>query len=411
MTSESREVDVLQNPRADSGAPYGPDQREVVSLAAHERALREIEAWPGYAPTPLVRLHGLARRSGVAEIRVKDEGGRFGLGSFKALGGAYGVVRVVGAEVARRTGRDAVGAAEILAGGHGDVAAGITVTCATDGNHGRAVAWGAELVGCGCVVYLPGHVSRAREAAIASHGARVIRIEGSYDDAVERADREARAEGRIVVSDTSYEGYDDLPRTIMQGYSVMLSEVLDELDGEPPPTHVFVQGGVGGLAAAVAGHLWETFGSERPRVVVVEPREADGLYQSARAGQPREASGSLDTLMGGLSCRAISPVAWTILRKGADVFLRIPERAAPEAMRVLARGEDGDPPVVAGESGAAGAAGFLRASDDLEARRELGLDQESRILLFVTEGATDPERYREFVGREAAAVLRRSGDG
>lgn len=406
MTTGAPDLDLLLNPLAEPEAPYGPGERQVVSLEAHRRAFREIEGWPGYAPTPLVQLPGLADRTAVADVRIKDEGGRFELGSFKALGGAYGVVRVVAAELAGRAGEDRPRSRDLLGGRHAAQAAEITVTCATDGNHGRAVAWGAELVGCGCVVYLPSHVTPAREQAIAGHGARVIRVEGSYDDAVERADRDARAEGRIVISDTSYAGYDEIPGIVMQGYTVMVAEALDRMEREGPPSHLFVQAGVGGLAAAVTGHLRESMGSARPRVIVAEPREADGLYQTARAGELREASGSLETVMGGLACRAVSPLAWRILAKGADAFLRIPDGAAPEAMRILAGGVEGDPPVVAGESGAAGVAAFLRASDAEGAREALGLNEESRVLLFVTEGATDPRRYRELVGRSPDDVRR-----
>ena len=405
MTTNGGELDVRRNPSADPEAPYGPEERSVVSLARHRRVRREIESWPGYRPTPLRRLDDLARRTGVAEVRVKDEGGRFGLGSFKALGGAYGVFRAVAEEVADRSGEEPPAADELVRGRTDPEVRKVTVTCATDGNHGRAVAWGAEIVGCRCVVYLPTHVTETREEAIASHGARVVRVDGDYDDAVARAERDAAARGWIVVSDTSYEGYDRIPRAIMQGYTVMVAEVLDKLGEDPLPTHVFLQGGVGGLAAAVAGHFWERFGPERPRMVVVEPEEADGLYRTAGAGELREASGSLETLMGGLACRAVSPVAWTILTRGADAFVRIPDGAAVEAMRVLARGEGGDPPVVAGESGAAGAGALLRIGSDPEARRLLALDAESRVLLFITEGATDPGRYRELVGTDPADVL------
>lgn len=400
----SADLDLVGNPLADRKAEYGPAEREVVSLANHRRAREEIESWPGYRPTPLVSLPALARRGRVADVRVKDEGGRFGLGSFKALGGAYGVLRVVAAEVARRTGEGGTASEDLLEGRHAEAAAAVTVTCATDGNHGRAVAWGAELVGCGCVVYVPDHVTPARERAIASHGARVVRVRGSYDDAVERADREAREEGRVVISDTAYPGYEEIPRTVMQGYTVMVAEILDRLEPEETPTHVFIPGGVGGLAAAVTGHLWERLGDGRPRIVVVEPKEADGLYQSALAGEPRSASGSLETVMGGLSCRRVSPVAWTILRTGGDAFLRIPDSAAPEAMRVLAAGRGGDPPVVAGETGAAATAGFLRAAGTEETRAALGLGEGSRVLLPVTEGATDPGRYRSLVGRDPEEV-------
>ncbi len=284
--------------------------------------------------------------------------------------------------------------------GDDEIVSAITVTCATDGNHGRSVAWGARMFGCACVIYIHETVSAARKAAIEGYGATVVRTPGTYDDSVRQAAADADRLGRFVVSDTSYEGYEDVPRDVMQGYAVMAEEALGQWAGAPP-THLFVQAGVGGLAAAVGGHLWERLGPARPRLVVVEPEKAACLYLSARAGKPTVAEGALDTIMAGLACGEVSLLAWRILEAGADAFMTVPDSAAIRAMRLLA---DGTPPVVAGESAVGGLAGLLAGAADPASRAALGLDATSRVLLFGSEGDTDPALYAELVGRTAAAV-------
>lgn len=382
---------------------YPERLKDTLSLAAHAAAMAEISTWPGYAPTPLVSLAGLAQVAGLGALHYKHEAGRFGLGSFKALGGAYAVLRLLKREIRHRTGKTA-SSGDLLACAFRDIAADITVTCATDGNHGRSVAWGAQLFGCGCVIYIHATVSEGRRAAIARYGAEVVRVAGNYDDAVREADRAAREHGRFVVSDTSYPGYMDVPKDVMQGYSVMVEEALQQWPEDAPPTHVFVQGGVGGLAAAVCAHLWERLGDARGRFVVVEPEHAACLYASAVAGQPVAVHGDLDTLMAGLACGEVSLLAWEVLAAGAADFCTIPDQAAVAAMRLLADPPCGDPPLVAGESAVAGLACALMARSRPELAKQLGLGPDSRILLFGSEGATDPELYRQLVGRPAEEV-------
>ena len=210
------------NPQAGPANVYGPAQQAVLGDAGLAAARAEIGSWDGYAPTPLVELPGLARRAGVGRLFYKDEGGRFGLKSFKALGGAYAVFRLLKAEIERRTGDTGVTSRDIAGGAHREIVAGITVTCATDGNHGRSVAWGARTFGCSCVIYIHAHVSEGRRAAIARYGAEVERVSGTYDDSVRHAAEMAAANGWFVVSDTSYPGYMDVPRDVMQGYTVMV---------------------------------------------------------------------------------------------------------------------------------------------------------------------------------------------
>lgn len=352
----------------------GPPGVVVLPEGGFRRARAAIMGWEGYAPTPLRDLPELAAAAGVGQVRLKEESGRFGLGSFKALGGAYAVDLTVAAEAARR----------------GVAPAALTVTSATDGNHGRAVAWGARRAGCRAVIFIHAAVSPGREAAIAALGAEVRRVAGTYDDAVRACAATAAAEGWLVISDTSWPGYTEVPRAIMQGYRLMVAEAAAQWAG-PPPTHVFIQCGVGGVGASVAAQSRTDF-APPPALVVVEAETAACLLLSARAGRATAAPGRLETVMAGLACGEPSLLAWQELERAATAFLAIPDRAAVAAMRALAAVG-----VVAGESGAAGAAGLAEAAADPAARAALGLGAESRVLLFATEGATDPEVYARLV--------------
>ena len=424
---------VAVNPRAARrDAAYGASALAADGFAAAER---EIASWPGYAATPLARLDGLARSLGLAALWYKDERGRFGLKSFKALGGAYAVRRVLERQTRR--------------------AREVTVTCATDGNHGRSVAWGARLFGCNCVIFIHATVSEGRAEAIRRYGAEVVRVQGNYDDAVRHAAAEAARHGWFVVSDTSYEGYRDVPIDVMHGYGVMAAEILRQLPAgalergagapfygdataearrvpaeltrapspapgshlRPPgagtappsagevPTHVFVQVGVGALAAAICARFWLAWGPRRPRFVAVEPARADCLARSIEAGRPVVVHGDLETVMAGLACGEVSELAWEILRAGTDVALAIGDDWALEAVRALAKPREGDPVVVAGETGGAGLAALLALRDRPDLRAQLGLDASSRVLLLGSEGDTDPEIYRRIVGKSAEELL------
>ncbi len=397
-------IELFLNPRAATGLPYGPRQADVLNAMEHAVAMTEIVSWPGYVETPLVRLDGLALRAGVARIWYKDESGRFGLGSFKALGGAYAVFRLLANEIEQKSGASNLSASDLAEGHYREIISGLTVTCATDGNHGRSVAWGARLFGCRCVIYLHSTVSESRQAAIEALGATVVRTQGNYDDSVRHAAADAKTYGRFVVSDTSYDGYMDVPRDVMQGYTVMVAETMRQLPPKERPTHIFVQGGVGGLAAAVCSQFWECWGAERPRFIVVEPDRADCLYQSAYSGAPTVVEGALDTIMAGLACGEISLLAWEILETGVDAFVKISDEAAADCMRLLAFPLETDAPVVAGESAVAGLAGALIARRRPEWSAALGLDGDSRILVFGSEGATDPGMYEKIVGCPAEQI-------
>jgi diaminopropionate ammonia-lyase len=294
---------------------------------------------------------------------------------------------------------------QLLAGQFADVVRDATVTCATDGNHGRSVAWGAQLFGCRCVIFVHQHVSQGRRDAIARYGAEVRVVEGNYDDAVRHAATTASANGWTVVSDTSYPGYRDIPLDVMHGYGVMAAEIVRQLPGGEPPTHVFAQAGVGALAAAICAGFWLHWHERRPAFVVVEPTRADCVYQSLVAGHPVVVGGSLDTVMAGLACGEVSELAWEILHHGATGAIAIDDAFALEAVRALANPPPGDAAIVAGETGGSGLAALLAARDYPAIRQTLGLDQDSRVLLLGSEGDTDPAIYREVVGRSAEEVL------
>lgn len=398
-------VECLANPAANRMTPYGARRSEILGADALALAQRELTQWQGYAVTPLHSLPALAQAMGVASVHYKDEGSRFGLGSFKALGGAYAVARLLCRELGAQLGTQLT-TQDLFTPELRALCGGITVTCATDGNHGRSVAWGAQLFGCQCVIYIHATVSEGRKDAIAQYGAQVVRTAGNYDDAVRQADLDAKQHGRFVISDTSYPGYMEVPRDVMQGYQLMVEEAAQQLPERP--THIFVQAGVGGLAAAVCGYFWERDAGDRPIYVVVEPDKADCLTQSAKAGQLTAVTGDIDTLMAGLACGEVSHLAWEILEKGTDAFCVIPDDAAVAAMRLLAHPLGNDPVIVAGESAVAGVAAAIAASQSDAAKQTLGLNADSRILFFGSEAATDPALYEQLVGESAEAVAARA---
>ncbi|MEV8468450.1 diaminopropionate ammonia-lyase [Fluviibacterium sp. DFM31] len=389
------------NPAAAPTNPWTEAQNAILSDAGFAAARDTIGQWPGYAPTPLVALPDLAETAGVASLHYKDEGGRFGLGSFKALGGAYAVARLLQAELGKALGR-AVTMEEVTQVAHPDLAAKITVCCATDGNHGRSVAWGAQTFGCACVIFIHATVSEARKTAIESFGAEVRRCNGNYDDSVRAAQDTARREGWFVVSDTSYPGYMEVPKDVMQGYEIMAAEAFDALD--KPPTHIFLQTGVGGMAAAVTAQAKRRWGDARPVIVLCDPDLSACFLESFRAGKPAVVEGDLDTLMAGLACGEVSALAWAVLEDHADAVMAVTDAAAVAAMKHLAFPTGGDPAVVAGESAVAGLAGLLALAEDAEARRLLHLGPDARVLLFGTEGDTDPTLYQDLVGAPAATI-------
>lgn len=390
------ELTHFPNPAAAREKEYSSALREIISVAKAKQVIADIKSWPAYSPTPLHKLNHLAKNSGLAAIWYKDESQRFGLKSFKALGGAYAVACQLQNIVEARCG-ERPNTRDLLDGNYKELLAEIVISCATDGNHGRSVAWGAQLFGAQCVIYIHRDVSKGRQQAIEAFGAEVIRIDGNYDASVREADREAKKHGRLIVSDTSYKGYMEIPKDVALGYTVMISEIVDQLAGEIP-SHVFIQGGVGGLASAVAGYFWDLWGERRPRLIVVEPIEANCLQRSAQAGKPVAVNGELNTLMAGLACGEVSTLAWEILACGGDDFMTLSEGAVAQTMRHLAAGYESDPAIEAGESAVPGLAAAVIACQSEYFSAALGLCAQSKVLVFGTEGATDPELYQKLVG-------------
>jgi diaminopropionate ammonia-lyase len=342
----------------------------------------------GYGPTPLHSLPGLARELGVARIFVKDESQRFGLNAFKVLGASWAAHRFF-----ERNG----GGADTLAS-------------ATDGNHGRAVAWTARQAGKRAVIYVPRHTVPARIAAIRAEGAEVVVVDGTFDDAVRRADQDSRANHWQVFSDTAYPGYMEIPAWIMEGYSTMFAEIdaqFAELRSRPPGV-VMVQAGVGGLAGAAVRHFLGAEREHRPVLVTVQSTQADGLVESATSGdgEPHATRGNQETMMAELACGMPSLVAWPILKSGVTLFISVEDRFAAEAMRRLYFPALGDPRIISGEAGAAGLAGLIAlcgAAEFADARERLGISHNTSVLVLNSEGDTDPVNFAKVTESQPGA--------
>ena len=388
--------------RRQSAYPY--ELSALFNSENHETAKQTISSWPGYAPTPLRDFSNLANLLGIASLHYKDESSRLGLGSFKPLGGAYAVTRLLMREIKRLTDDETIRSEDIFSGKYADIVARITVTSATDGNHGRSVAWGAKMSGCQSVIFIHETVSVEREQAIAAQGAEVRRVKGTYDDAVRTAQSTAKEQGWFVIQDTTDGEEIETTLNVMHGYTLLASESIAQLPYQTAPTHLFLQAGVGGMAAAVLAQFWQTYGSTRPHSILVEPDTAACCFLSLKAGQPTVAPGALDSIMAGLACGEISSLAWQVLEPGAIAAMSVNDEAAADCMRLLADNRYGDGAVVAGESAVAGLAALIAIAKDDAAREQLGLDENSRVLVIGTEGATDPDAYETIVGRKAELV-------
>ncbi len=338
---------------------------------------------------------------GLGGIWVKDESSRLSLNSFKVLGGSYAIYRYLKQTLADDSidifSEDGLQRAKEKLGE-------VTFAAATDGNHGRGVAWSASQLGFRALIYVHQNTSQARIRAIERDGAEVVVVKGTYDDAVDQIKVDAEKNGWQIISDTSWPGYEDVPRWVMQGYTTMFSETQQQLaaQGIIKPSHIFVQAGVGSLAAATLGFYAQLFGAERPRTVIVEPDKAACLYLSAEIGDgdPHHFEGDLDTIMAGLACGDPNPQAWKALWDTTDVFIKCPDYVAAKGMRVYGVPLSGDPFVVSGESGAAtlGALMFIMQRPEYEPLRDkLGLDRHSEVLLINSEGNTDPDDFRKVV--------------
>ena len=358
---------------------------------------------PAYRPTALRRLDGLAARLDVGALFVKDESTRFGLNAFKGLGGSYSVGRLLAQRAGVPEGDLTFG--RLLQDDVREIAKGLTIVTATDGNHGRGIAWTARELGASAVVYLPKGSSLERLENIRALGAQAEIVDLNYDDAVRLAAKHAEERGWVLVQDTAWEGYEDIPTWIMQGYTTLALETVDQL-GEEVPTHVFLQAGVGAMSGAVTAFIADRYRESRPVVVIVEPNAADCVYRTAAAddGELHTVGGDLDTIMAGLSCGEPCSIGWQMLSRFADCFVSVPDEIAELGMRVLARPVGEDAPIVSGESGAVttGLVVELMTNEALAGLRDaIGLGSDSRVLCVSTEGDTDRESYQRIVGAGA----------
>lgn len=369
---------------------------------AVEQAMAFHRTIPGYRPTPLVSLPALARELGVGKLWVKDESKRFGLNAFKALGGSYAIARWMGEKLGL-TG-DKLTFPALTAPESREKLGAVTFVTATDGNHGRGVAWAARELGQQAVVYLPKGSARERLENIRALGAQAEITDLSYDDAVRLAARKGEEHGWVLIQDTAWPGYEEIPGWIMEGYTTLAGEIFDQLAqaGEEPPTHLFLQAGVGSFAASVLGSALCRWGKGCPVTVIVEPDQADCLYRTAKAadGQMHPVTGEMHSMMAGLCCGEPCTLAWDILGPCADAFLSCSDDYAALGMRLLGQPRGSDPAIVSGESGAVGVgvlAGILHEEALHDLCWTLGLDERSRVLCISTEGDTDRANYQNIL--------------
>ena len=370
------------------------------SVAEAKKAHDFHAGFAQYSQTPLTSLPGLAKALGVESIQVKDESYRFGLNAFKVLGGSYALGRYIAKTLGENI--ENLPANRILSDEVREKLGQLTFVTATDGNHGRGVAWTANQLGQKSVVYMPKGSAQERLDNIRAEGADASITDMNYDDAVRLADKHAREYGWVMVQDTAWEGYTDIPLWIMQGYTTMGYEMMSQL--EERPTHLFLQAGVGSMAGAMAGFFAGLYGENRPKIIIVEPNRADCLFRTATAndGTLHSVTGDMNTIMAGLACGEPCSIGWKVLESVADGFLSVPESVAADGMRILASPCWGDSPIVSGESGAAafGAAANILLDQELaDMKQQLGLDAHSRLLFISTEGDTDRENYRNVVWR------------
>lgn len=390
----------------ENNMPQTADQHaKLMSEQPIEKALAFHQSFPQYSQTPLAELTNLADYLGIKKLFVKDESYRFGLNAFKVLGGSFAMANYI----AQQLGKDVseltynVLTSPELKQEFGQA----TFFTATDGNHGRGVAWAANKLGQKAVVLMPKGSTQIRKENIEKEGAKVTIESVNYDECVRMANKmAAETENGVMVQDTAWAGYEEIPTWIMQGYGTMALEAAKQLKtaGATSPTHIFVQAGVGSLAGAVIGYFANLYAENPPVMVVVEAQAADCLYQSAlqKDGSIRFVDGDLSTIMAGLACGEPNTISFDILKNHTAVFVSAPDWVTEKGMRMLGAPLKGDPQVISGESGAVSMGVLAAAMEDpayKELREMLKLDEQSTVLMFSTEGDTDPANYKKILWR------------
>ena len=336
-----------------------------------EEAIKVISSWKSYSPTPLIKLDKLNKELNLKNIYYKDEDKRFDLKSFKALGGAFAVYKIANEKK------------------------NITVSTATAGNHGRSVAWGAQRLGLKCKIFISENVSESRAIAMKDLGADVVRVEGNYDNSLKECIEQSNKNNWEIVQDVSWEGYKEVPKLIMAGYTIMIKEIMDEIDSNSI-THVFLQAGVGGMAAAmIAG--FAKLSNNIPKFIVVEPTNADCVFQSIQNKKPTRVNIVKETVMGGMSCGDVSSIAWEILKNSANYCLTIPDKAISTAVALLAESRLSNKKIIGGECAVPGLIALIGSFNNKEYFDKLKLNSESNVLLFGCEGLTDKAMYEKLL--------------
>lgn len=360
------------------------------------------ESFPMYNETPLRDMKSLSKEIGLGGIYVKDESYRFGLNAFKVLGGSFAIGKYLADKLNRSLSE--LPYEKLISDEVREELGDMTFITATDGNHGRGVAWTANQLKQHSVVYMPKGSAQERLDNIRAEGADASIMDMNYDECVRLANKHAEENGWVMVQDTAWEGYEDIPTWIIQGYSTMGYEAYEQLKklGEDKPTHIFLQAGVGSMAAAITGLFSAIYGEDRPIITIVEPNKADCLYRTAEAndGELRFVTGDMDTIMAGLACGEPCTIGWDILKDYADNFISCPDYIAAEGMRMLGNPPIGDERVISGESGAAtlGCVAEIMTNESLVwLRDKLKLDENAKVLFFSTEGDTDKKNYYDVV--------------
>lgn len=376
---------------------------DFLSMIEINKARNFHKSFPEYSVTPLVNLENLSEKLGLGGIFLKDESYRFGLNAFKVLGGSYSMAKYL----AQRLDMDITDLPyeKLISDEVREKLGDITFVTATDGNHGRGVAWTANRLKQKSVVYMPKGSSLVRLENIRKEGADASITDMNYDDAVRLAAKYADEHNGVVIQDTAWEGYEEIPAWIMQGYGTMGLEALEQLKNDykvERPTHIFLQAGVGSLAGGIQGFFASVFGKECPTTVIVEAKEAACYYESAIAndGTPRAVGGDMPTIMAGLACGEVNITGFQVLKNYSKVFVSAPNYVAANGMRVLGNPLREDNKVISGESGAVtlGLIYELMTNPEYkELKESIGLDKNSKVLLFSTEGDTDPDKYTEIV--------------
>ena len=334
-------------------------------------AIKSISSWEGYSPTPLIDLNKLNDELGFKNIYYKDEDKRFKLKSFKALGGAFAVNKIA------------------------DEKGDITVATATAGNHGRSVAWGAQRLGLKCKIFISEFVSETRTEAMRNLNADIIRVKGNYDASLKECIKQSNLNNWEIVQDVSWEGYKEVPKLIMAGYTIMIKEIIDQINNDKI-THVFLQAGVGGMAAAmIAG--FAKFTDNIPKFIIVEPENANCVFKSVENNKPTSINIIKETIMGGMSCGDVSTVAWEILKNSTNNCLTITDDAISTTVALLSEAKLSDERIVAGECAVPGIIALIGLSKNKEYLNKLSLNSNSKILLFGCEGLTDAEMYKKLL--------------